>query len=146
MTTKLHDNNSATPKRPIGRDAHSVTTPKLPQRAVRSNSPLTEFTGVELQSRLLHNALRGIPHNDRVEKETNPILLRIMAEREKYRAPHPAPRRQTPEKIKLLDKQLPTSDLKTDFALSYQKTNDSSALKSAMARMAAHGEDLFNRY
>lgn len=135
-----HGQNPVTPKRPVARSqTSSPSTVKTSRRAVRDGSPLSEFTGVEAQSRLLHNALRGIPHND-LEKETNPILLRIMAEREKYRTPPPVPRPRTPERRKVLDKELPKSQLKTDFALSYQTTSDSAELRRALARMAAHGE------
>lgn len=130
----------ATPRRPVGGDPNR-TTVKSSRRTVRDGSPLSEFTGVESQSRLLHNALRGIPHNDHFEKETNPILLRIMAEREKYRPSPAAPRPQPPSRRKLLDRDLPVVEPKNDFALSYQTKNDAVDLQRALAKMAAHDHE-----
>lgn len=139
--SKPHDDSSATRKCSVGKDeACTVTTPKSSRRAARDSSPLSEFTGVEAQSRLLHNALKGIPHNDRFETETNPILLRIMAERDKYRTSPPVSHSKTPERRKLLDKELPAVDPKNNFVASYQTSSDATVLRGALARMAAHGE------
>ena len=136
--SELQDHHPVTPKH--RGQASSADTVGSSRRAVREGSPLNEFTGLEAQSsRLYHNAVRESPHNN-LEKETNPILLRLMAEREKYRKLPPVPRPKTPERRKLLDYDLPKCTRKTDFILSYLNPSGCAEFSRAMARMAAHGE------
>ena len=126
------------PKHPVAKgQASSAGTVGSSRRAVREGSPLNEFTGLEAQSsRLYHNAVRGIPHNN-LEKETNSILLRVMAENEKYRKPPPVLRPKTPEERKLLEKKLPK------FALSYLKPCGCAEFQRAIAKMETRGEGFY---
>jgi len=66
-------------------DQVKVSTPKRP---LREDSSMCEedfeFSGVEKQSRLFRNALRGT-HSDTCSEKVNPILEKIMSEQEKYR-------------------------------------------------------------
>ena len=105
-----------------------------------------EFSGVEKQSRLFRNCMKGKPStNDdhSSDKEANPILERIMKEREKYRQQSPSSDAATGlyTRKKLLKKDLPKADVSVDFMAGYRENKKkASELSSAWSRMASHGE------
>ena len=120
---------------------------KTPTRPLRdSNTKIKmedefEFSGIEKQSRLFKNAVSGKMAPG--EASSNPILEKIMSERQKYQskkdatAPCAGYRRK-----KLLQKELPKAEGNSDFAASYSKGGTSSNKDVAMAfsRIAAHGK------
>ena len=96
-----------------------------------------EFSGVERQSRLFRNALKG-----ESSQKSNPILEKIVSEREKYRKQSEA-LSDIPSynRKKLLLKELPKVEGGIDFAASYEKgTNSNKDVAAAFSRISAHGE------
>jgi len=120
-------------------DQVKVSTPKRP---LRENSNIDfEFSGVEKQSRLFRNALRGTP-SDTCSEKVNPILEKIMSEREKYRkSSSELAMCDTYERKKLLKKDLPKAETNVDFAASYDKSKSKHKdVAIAMSKVYAHGK------
>ena len=98
-----------------------------------------EFSGVEKQSRLLSNALKA-PQGS---KERNPILERIIAEREKHRQERSPASEQLHvyEKKRLLLKDLPKAEARGDFTASYGGgAQRSLEVSMAFRKISAHGK------
>ena len=123
-------------------DQVKVSTPKRP---LREHSNICEedfeFSGVEKQSRLFRNALRGTP-SDNCSEKVNPILEKIMSEREKYRkSSSELAMCDTYERKKLLKKDLPKAETNVDFAASYDKSKSKHKdVAIAMSKVYAHGK------
>ena len=126
--------NSAAPSKP--RDPNSSKTPQRRKRPLtepndKEEDENEEFSGVESQSRLLRNALRGAPG------VTNPILNKVAAERERAREKR---FEESYEKKRLLVGELTKAAGKTDFAADYQKTPPSVEMAAAFRKISRHGE------
>ena len=90
---------------------------------------------MEKQSRLLNNALK----TPRGSSHANPILDRIRSEREKVKEEKRF--ESSYEKKRLLVRELPKAEGKTDFAAEYGKSNGKSVEMSvAFRKMSRHGE------
>ena len=118
----------------------SGETPKRPSKG-KENAAVKEeefeFSGVERQSRLFQNALKG-----NSSQKSNPILEKIVSEREKYKKQSGAladiP---TYNRKKLLLKELPKVEGNIDFAASYEKgTGSNKDVAAAFSRISAHGK------
>ena len=113
-------------------------TPKRPleNRGNNDNEDF-EFCGIEKQSRLFQNALRGNP-------STNPILEKIMSERKKYKSSRHSGESatcNTYQRRKLLKKELPKAEASTDFAASYDESKSKHAeVAVAMSKFYANGK------
>ena len=116
-------------------------TLKTPKRPAKENAATKEeefeFSGVERQSRLFQNALKG-----KSSQEGNPILEKIVSERDKYRKQSETlsdiP---TYNRKRLLLKELPKVEGSVDFATSYEKgTSSNKDVAAAFSRISAHGE------
>ena len=131
-----------------------LKTPKRPLRERNSQERELEeevdfeFSGVEKQSRLFRNCLKGKPSttSDHVsDKEPNPILERIISEREKYSDSSSTGLYQ---RRKLLKKELPKAAVTVDFTAGYKESSSEvkkkaaagMELSSAWRRMASHGK------
>ena len=130
--------NSKTSKRPL-REKNS-------QEHELEKEEDFEFSGLEKQSRLFRNCLKGKPstNNDRLsEKEPNPILERIITEREKYSESSTTGSYQ---RRKLLKRELPKAGVSVDFTAGYKESSSKakkkagSELSGAWRRMACHGK------
>ena len=138
---------------PAGVKSHvPLKTPKRPlnERSNREKGAMEEedfeFSGVEKQSRLFRNCMKGKPSTNgdcSSDKESNPILERIMNEREKYKSPTDGG---LYTRKKLLKKELPKADVSVDFMAGYRENGGgkkkASELSGAWSRMASHGENL----
>lgn len=124
--------DSKTPKRPLR---------ELGNRESSEDRNEFEFSGVEKQSRLFQNAMRGNPSGS-TSSETNPILEKIIAERNKLKTKKES--NSVPEiyqRKKLLHKELPKAEGNGDFAASYEKGAVSFRnTAGAVERMSAFGE------
>lgn len=134
-SAKLSSQQQKTPRRPL-RD-----------RANSNEEEEFEFTGVERQSRLFQNALRGKTSGSKPE-ESNPILQKVISERKKY-AQAGMPRQESAsleshyQRRKLLVKTLPKATGHSDFAASYEKGASSAMdVVGAFNRIAQFGETL----
>ena len=122
-------------------------TPKRPLKN-RSNDDHEdfEFSGIEKQSRLFQNALRGNSSNNCSER-TNPILEKIVSEREKYKSSKYSGESamcDTYQRRKLLKKELPKAETSTDFAASYDKSKSKHAeVAVAMNKFYANGKTVW---
>lgn len=125
-----------------------VKTPKRPLKERNSEEGDTEddfeFSGVEKQSRLFRNCMKGKPSTSSDHssgKEPNPILERIITDREKYSSSSDG----LYQRRKLLKKDLPKASLSVDFAAGYRDScgdvkKKSGELSGAWSRMATHGK------
>ena len=99
-----------------------------------------EFSGIENQSRLFHDCIRG-KLDDSTEGEKsrgqNRILEKIVAEKDKYQEVVASP---AYKRRKLLRKELPKTDVMRDFVESYKDTKKSVELTGAARRLSSHGE------
>lgn len=131
-----------TPKRPL-RERNSQ------ERDLEKEDTDFEFSGVEKQSRLFQNCLKGKTStmSDHTSvKEPNPILEKIRTEREKYS--ETASSTGLYERRKLLKRELPKAGVTVDFTAGYKETNSEvkkkaaagMELSSAWRRMASHGK------
>lgn len=120
------------------------TTPKkhpLQSRNSRIEGPSDqdefEFSGLERQSRLFRNCLKGEESKD--DLKPNKILSRISEEKSKYQDTMVG--LHCPRK-KLLKKELPKADVMRDFVDSYRdkEKSDSSQVTGAFRIMSRHGE------
>ena len=99
-----------------------------------------EFSGVERQSRLFHNCMKG-QVNESDDSASNRILERISAEKEKYRdSSSPLYQRK-----KLLKRELPKAEVMRDFVESYKERKYSADLNVASRKLSSHGNDLGNK-
>lgn len=110
-------------------------TPKRPSKgrnATNSEGDF-EFSGVEKQSRLFRECMKGKSNaaDGDKPKASNHILERISAEKEKYAV--------SPQRKKLLKKELPKAEVMRDFVESYKEKKGSMDLTRACRRMASHG-------
>jgi hypothetical protein len=145
---------SSTPATTVVKSEAPLKTPKRPLRERNSQERESEeevdfeFSGVEKQSRLFRNCLKGKPSttsDHASEKEPNPILERIMTEREKYSETSSTGLYQ---RRKLLKKELPKAAVSVDFTAGYKETNSKvkkkadagMKLSGAWRRMASHGK------
>ena len=97
-----------------------------------------EFSGLERQSRLFRNCIRGRPEDTESsggKGKQNNILSKIAADKEKYRESGGLyPRK------KLLKKELPKAELMSDFVASYKaEEKGSSEIAGAIRIMSSHG-------
>lgn len=129
-------------------------TPKRPLKERNSQERETEdedfeFSGLEKQSRLFRNCMKGKPStNSSSEKESNPILERIMTDREKYTNTSSDGGGLYPRK-KLLKRELPKADVSVDFTASYKDSGGGGSggggkkkageLSGAWSKMSSHG-------
>ena len=123
-------------------DQGKMLTPKRPLREHGNVSEEDfEFSGVEKQSRLFRNALRG-KSSDNCSQKVNPILEKIVSEREKYRkSSSESAMRDSYERKKLLKKDLPKAETNVDFAASYDKSKSKHKdVAVAMSKVYAHGK------
>lgn len=108
--------------------------PKRPLREANTKEG-GKFSGVEKQSRLLKNALKG----PKGSSPSNPILERITSEREKLKQEKNF--ESLYEKKQLLLKALPKALGKTDFTAGYGKSpKTSSEISAAFRKISCHGE------
>ena len=145
---------SSTPATAVKSEA-PLKTPKRPLRERNSQEREVEedvdfeFSGVEKQSRFFRNCLKGKPSttsDHASEKEPNPILERIITEREKYSE---SSSNGLYQRRKLLKRELPKADVTVDFTAGYKETNSEvkkkaaagMKLSSSWRRMASHGEE-----
>ena len=130
----------------------STKTPKRPLKERNSQERETgddfEFSGVEKQSRLFRNCMKGkssTTGDHTSDREPNPILDRIMTEREKYTSSPPGALYQ---RKKLLKRDLPkAAAAKVDFAASYRDSGGGGKKKGgelscAWSKMSSHGEQV----
>lgn len=146
--------NSSTPTTAVVKSEAPLKTPKRPLREMNSQEREFEeevdfeFSGVEKQSRLFRNCLKGKPSttsDHASEKEPNPILERIITEREKYSESSSTGLYQ---RRKLLKRELPKAAVTVDFTAGYKETSNEvkkkaaagMELSSAWRRMASHGK------
>ena len=118
-----------------------VLTPKRPlKNHGNDDNEDFEFSGIEKQSRLFQNALRGNPSSEKA----NPILEKIMSEREKYKSSRHSGESatcDTYQRRKLLKKELPKAEASTDFAASYDESRSKHAeVAVAMSKFYANGK------
>ena len=145
---------SSTPATAVVRSDAPIKTPKRSLRERNSQERELEeevdfeFSGVEKQSRLFRNCLKGKPSttsDHSSEKEPNPILERIITEREKYRESSSTGLYQ---RRKLLKRELPKAAVTVDFTAGYKETSSvvkkkaaaGMELSGAWRRMASHGK------
>ena len=127
-----------------GDQVAKTLTPKRPlKNHGNDDNEDFEFSGIEKQSRLFQNALRGNPSNPSSEK-ANPILEKIMSEREKYKSSRHSGESatcDTYQRRKLLKKELPKAEANTDFAASYDESKSKHAeVAVAMSKFYANGK------
>ncbi len=93
-------------------------TPKRPNRTSSDQKEDYEFAGIERQSRLFKNCVRG---NNKTENkhEKNSILNRISLEKDKYA--EKLNYEPTYQRTRLLKKELPKAEGKVDFAESFKE-------------------------
>lgn len=127
--------NSSTPKKRSLRTQNKKSD--LP-----SNQEEFEFSGLERQSRLFRDCMRGKPEDSEStsscgSRKPNKILSKISADKEKYRESSGTlyPRK------KLLKKDLPKAELMRDFVDSYKEkeVKKSSEMAGAFRIMSSHG-------
>ena len=147
---------SSTPAMAVVKSEAPLKTPKRPLRERNSSQERDleeedadfEFSGVEKQSRFFRNCLKGKPSttsDHSSEKEPNPILERIMTEREKYSESSSSGLYQ---RRKLLKKELPKADVTVVFTAGYKESSSEvkkkaaagRELSSSWRRMATHGK------
>lgn len=152
---------SSTPATAVIKSEAPVKTPKRPlrernsqERDLEEEDVDFEFSGVEKQSRLFRNCLKGKPSttsDHASEKEPNPILERIITEREKYNVSSSTGLYQ---RRKLLKRELPKAAVTVDFTAGYKETNREVKKKAAAGmelsrawgRMASHGKKIIGAY
>ena len=146
---------SSTPAMAVVKSEASIKTPKRPLRERNSSQEREveedvdfEFSGVEKQSRFFRNCLKGKPSttsDHSSEKEPNPILERIITEREKYSE---SSSNGLYQRRKLLKRELPKADVTVDFTAGYKESSSEvkkkaaagRELSSSWRRMATHGK------
>ena len=128
--------SSSTPARtPKGTTEQNISRGRRRQRRRSSEPEDFEFHGLERQSRLFTNAVRG--KGESPSKAGNSVLERIMQDPEKFSLPPPAPPYQ---RQRLLTKELPKADTHTDFTASYKaNSSKNTEMSGACRRMSAHG-------
>ena len=123
---------------PASREEPSRASSHTPKRLKESTEELFEdfeFSGVERQSRLFHDCMKGKATTDPDDKTpSNRILDKIAAEKEKYRESGPSYQRK-----KLLKKGLSKADLMRDFVESYKERKSSVELTGASRKLSSHG-------
>ena len=127
-----------------GDQVAKTLTPKRPLKNHSNDDDEDfEFSGIEKQSRLFQNALRGNSSNNCSER-TNPILEKIMSEREKYKSNRHSGESATCDmyqRRKLLKKELPKAETSTDFAASYDESKSKHAeVAVAMNKFYVNGK------
>ena len=113
-----------------------IRTPKRPLKNKKQTNPSLEdfeFSGVENQSRLFHDCLRGKPK----EPKGNQILERITADREKYQKSNETLESCVYRK-KLLKRDLHKAEAK-DFMESYKERKGNTEMTTACHIMSSHG-------
>ena len=141
---------SLTPAKTIIRSEAPLKTPKRPLQEKNGQEHELEeedfeFSGLEKQSRLFRNCLKGKPSTNSdhsSEKEPNPILERIITEREKYSESSSTGLYQ---RRKLLKRELPKAAVSVDFTAGYKESSEAKKkaggeLSGAWRRMACHGK------
>ena len=103
-------------------------TPKRPKEEVED----FEFSGVENQSRLFRECMKGkVEGNSDSKAAPNRILERIAAEREKYSPSY--------QRKRLLKKVIPKAEVIRDFIESYKTKEHSAELAGASRKLSSHG-------
>lgn len=134
---RSHGNSARTPKRPL-REREEEN-----EANERGCEVDFEFSGLEEQSRLFKNAMRGKP-SGQGDTETNPILEKIMQEKEKYRKS----RRTSDgsggsggyERRRLVRAELPKAEGSVDFASSFTSgAHSNKDVADAWGRVACLG-------
>ena len=127
--------SSATPCKPG--DPHSSKTPHRKgnfKQPLGDSNTSEEFSGLERQSRLLRNALKG-PREP--SDKMNPILERAVEEEGKQKEKR---FEELYQKRKLLVAELNKAQGKSDFADGYGKTPSSVEMTAAFRKISRHGE------
>lgn len=127
--------SSTTPKASEARPSKSQTPKRLYKDKSGDSVEDFEFSGVEKQSRLFHECMKGKVNDTEGSKlkGSNQILERIATEKDKYQA---APLYQ---RKKLLKRELPKAEVMKDFVESYKEKKSSLELSGAARRMSSHG-------
>lgn len=107
-------------------------TPKRPPRRTASDQEDDyEFAGIERQSRLFKNCVKG-KNKTEANQETNSILNRISSEKEKYVD------KLYYQRTRLLKKELPKAEVKTDFAESFKDAENKQ--QPCLSNLSAFGK------
>lgn len=123
-------------------------TPKRPLREQTLNSADDdeedyEFAGLEVQSRLFKNCVRGKPSttsSSDFKDEPNGILNRIITDKNKYVDKLKGNSTCSYQRTKLLKKELPKAEGLVDFAETFKSKKGPGTGVSAFSQLAAFGE------
>ena len=126
----------STPKLTPKTEKTSKRTSKLNKGRISDKNDDFEFSGLEKQSRLFRNCVRG---KSSKEQQTNPILERVQNKFQKESTTSLSEDGPFYERKKLLKTELPKAESAVDFMSGYNSKKQDFNVTTAFGRMASHG-------